>query len=72
MKFANNTFHYVYDVHTQNLNGLSLQKLALNATEEFNGLDDFEIFKKYYGTGNYADTWAMAAADTATTGFASG
>jgi hypothetical protein len=72
MKINGTSFQYAYDVHTENLNALSLQSLALNASAAFDGLEDFEIYKEYYGTDDYADRWAMAAANSASTGFPSG
>jgi hypothetical protein len=65
-------FNYSYNVHTDNRNGLSLQKIATYATEHFQGLENFEVFKSFYGQSDYADRWAVAASESGATGFRSG
>lgn len=65
-------FNYSYNIHTENFNALSLRKVASYATEHFQGLENFELFKSFYGQSDYADRWAMAAVESGATGFRSG
>lgn len=66
------SLNYTYNIHTENVNALSLRKVATAAADLFQGLPSFEIFKTFYGESDYADRWAMAAANSGSTGFRSG
>lgn len=65
-------FNYTYNIHLDNKNALSLHALAVNASKEFVGLSNFDLFHKYYGEEDYADRWVTAAAEPAATGFETG
>lgn len=65
-------YNYTYNIHSDNLNGRSLQSISKESATIFKGLPDFEIFNDYYGQPDYADKWSMASADGGSTSFKSG